>query len=484
MEEVNIHSNGIIRNILELNYTPETVIKEYLNNVLSKNDHSQYSIEFNLRNIRSIFGFEFIEQNANGFSSLEEIKKAYSIADSQRKGTNNMGYGIFSPLAIRKDHDACNLFIQNTPNGRFYSITKFNAASCTINTEQGVYSDKLIKNIDISLLEVQDGTRSLWLSIPEIEDIDEKNSIDIIKIIIKNYKKFVKEINIDDEDILTDITELGKYYYEHLSKGVSIYYGKTPINPIDILKSDTLNEKMKKTYYLSLISYDGKIDYRIKQKELDDWSNLTLTASKPIGEHSIRKSNRGKAVEQKAMIHIHDIDIPDGKTKSKRGKDKKIWVKVDGTYIFNEVFPLNGWPNIRVVLKLTNSENNSFDHYISPNANKSRSMVNKELKDRINNLIKYTVNVHFKGKGIRKNVPKAMQQQVWLKNFGKCFEHKCYIPWCKNTINVWDFQTGHNIPERDGGETIVNNLKPICAPCNSGMGCNYTIESWTECGKQ
>ena len=35
------------------------------------------------------------------------------------------------------------------------------------------------------------------------------------------------------------------------------------------------------------------------------------------------------------------------------------------------------------------------------------------------------------------NIPKAIREQCWIEVFGKSFEHKCYIPWCKNIINVF-----------------------------------------------
>ena len=74
--------------------------------------------------IRQNFQFIFEEENSIGFKSLEEIKKAYKIADSERTGTNNMGYGIYSPITLCKDYDSFNLFIQNTESGKLYSISK------------------------------------------------------------------------------------------------------------------------------------------------------------------------------------------------------------------------------------------------------------------------------------------------------------------------------------------------------------------------
>ncbi len=79
---------------------------------------------------------------------------------------------------------------------------------------------------------------------------------------------------------------------------------------------------------------------------------------------------------------------------------------------------------------------------------------------------------------MKKAIPKALKEQVWIQNFGKVFQHKCYIKWCSNKINVFDFHVGHNIPESKGGTLCLENLKPICARCNHSMGSQYTITEW------
>lgn len=79
---------------------------------------------------------------------------------------------------------------------------------------------------------------------------------------------------------------------------------------------------------------------------------------------------------------------------------------------------------------------------------------------------------------MRKKLPKGVKEQVWLKTFGKKFESKCYIRWCKNIINVYDFHVGHNVPKSKGGNDHIDNLKPICSRCNTSMGSNFTIDEW------
>ena len=79
---------------------------------------------------------------------------------------------------------------------------------------------------------------------------------------------------------------------------------------------------------------------------------------------------------------------------------------------------------------------------------------------------------------IKKKIPKSLKEQIWITNFGKTFEHKCYVTWCTNNINVFDFDSGHNIPESKGGATSLHNLKPICSRCNKSMSSQYSIDEF------
>ena len=84
----------------------------------------------------------------------------------------------------------------------------------------------------------------------------------------------------------------------------------------------------------------------------------------------------------------------------------------------------------------------------------------------------------------KEKIPKAIREQLWLTTFGKKYEHKCYIPWCKNVINVFDYHVGHDKPESEGGTLDIDNLKPICARCNLSMSNNYTIQEWIKLEKK
>lgn len=84
---------------------------------------------------------------------------------------------------------------------------------------------------------------------------------------------------------------------------------------------------------------------------------------------------------------------------------------------------------------------------------------------------------------VKEKIPKALREQVWLTHIGKKYDSKCHISWCKNRITVFDFQSGHNVPESKGGSTDLLNLRPICSRCNLSMNDNYTIDEWTKLSK-
>ena len=79
----------------------------------------------------------------------------------------------------------------------------------------------------------------------------------------------------------------------------------------------------------------------------------------------------------------------------------------------------------------------------------------------------------------KKTIPSAVRQQVWLTYVGEQFKSKCKVKWCHNTITVFQFDFGHNVPESRGGSTTIDNLLPICSNCNGSMREHYTIDEWS-----
>ena len=80
---------------------------------------------------------------------------------------------------------------------------------------------------------------------------------------------------------------------------------------------------------------------------------------------------------------------------------------------------------------------------------------------------------------MKQKIPKALRESVWRHHHQKNFESKCMVSWCNNTVNVFDFECGHNIAEAKGGPTTLENLRPICSKCNKSMG-TKSIDEFSE----
>ena len=72
-------------------------------------------------------------------------------------------------------------------------------------------------------------------------------------------------------------------------------------------------------------------------------------------------------------------------------------------------------------------------------------------------------------KYVKKIIPKALREQVWINTIGKKFSSKCTISWCTNTITPFDYHCAHIIPESKNGQTTIENLVPTCSKCNLSM---------------
>ena len=76
----------------------------------------------------------------------------------------------------------------------------------------------------------------------------------------------------------------------------------------------------------------------------------------------------------------------------------------------------------------------------------------------------------------KKNIPKSLKRAVWDNTFGASVGHApC---WCceRAYIRQIEFHCGHIIAEASGGQTTLDNLRPICAQCNLSMGTQNMLE--------
>ena len=69
----------------------------------------------------------------------------------------------------------------------------------------------------------------------------------------------------------------------------------------------------------------------------------------------------------------------------------------------------------------------------------------------------------------KEKIPVSVKNTLWSLHFPNVLEGKCKC--CQTeTITRNNFDCGHIISEKEGGEIKLENLKPICRACNSSMG--------------
>lgn len=150
---------------------------------------------------------------------------------------------------------------------------------------------------------------------------------------------------------------------------------------------------------------------------------------------------------------------------------------------------LNGYLNIE---ERDTLEKMSIDVYIcdSPLKEDSKSLVRASFQGKQNkyleppkaqqqqqdaNTIMIGTNVRkivatVKTRAPKKQIHEALKTSVWNKYIGADKGTAlCYC--CKQTqITQREFDTGHVIAEVNGGQTHIDNLRPICRKCNLSMG--------------
>jgi ATP-dependent DNA helicase PIF1 len=83
----------------------------------------------------------------------------------------------------------------------------------------------------------------------------------------------------------------------------------------------------------------------------------------------------------------------------------------------------------------------------------------------------------MKTQKIKKNIPKRLKDLLWQTYFGREYQSKCCVPKCNRIIFCNDFHAGHKISEKNGGETKLDNLIPLCSQCNLSMSFN-NYDDW------
>ena len=104
------------------------------------------------------------------------------------------------------------------------------------------------------------------------------------------------------------------------------------------------------------------------------------------------------------------------------------------------------------------------------------SLLKKQVREKYKNIEKEKKKLEKDElKKLRKSIPKTLRNKVWDTTIGKeKGVGDCFV--CNTNIDSKNFECGHIISVKEGGETTLENLKPICGTCNKSMGIQNLIE--------
>jgi hypothetical protein len=112
--------------------------------------------------------------------------------------------------------------------------------------------------------------------------------------------------------------------------------------------------------------------------------------------------------------------------------------------------------------------NNEFYNFLIQNRNKKllNMLIEKSdpLKLQLQDIFSQNIPIKYK----KKSIPKSLRNNVWTKYIGDFFYGECYC--CNIQININTWECGHIISEKNGGNTVLTNLRPVCSQCNKSMG--------------
>ena len=76
----------------------------------------------------------------------------------------------------------------------------------------------------------------------------------------------------------------------------------------------------------------------------------------------------------------------------------------------------------------------------------------------------------------RKTIPSSLKAQVWNNQFGKYAGiGKCFV--CESSeVDSKHFECGHIKSVKEGGDTVLENLRVICSNCNKSMGAQNMMD--------
>ena len=405
MKSVLICIAGVIANLLGQGYTLASTIYEKLNNVIHLNNYEGYTIEFhNVKVEGDKIVTSICERLARGFESVSEIKNAFTLNNSTRTGLNNKGLGIFSPLCMNPKSITTGVFIQNNSRGNFLVMIYWNPHTKKLLTDH--YTFTLGENVtlcgDDGRIQLKEkcsnmikglmkdrSTLEIW-----VDNYDHQNTNKSIYKLLRLYNKALKNpVSTDscEQDINEQILrEIGLRYHQFKGRiyfnGEEIYkwdpmhcYDGTPAkyeHTYEVFV--TKNTNSNKTYLSTDLSNSG---------ELFKLNKGSFNTKKPVRKTKFE-------LEKSCIITITDLGI-DSNTSRKNSLDNYIYIEIGDTIIAKDTIKKSGnpWPNMRIKVSIINNSGNDVSDFVILNGDKSKSSLNSEFSEKLENLIKHSESV-------------------------------------------------------------------------------------------
>ena len=130
--------------------------------------------------------------------------------------------------------------------------------------------------------------------------------------------------------------------------------------------------------------------------------------------------------------------------------------------------------------KFINASSISKMELVDNNCKIVSDLVDKKLFNQIRRELK-SDNKEFKdnkdnkdNRILKRSIPAPVRSGVWRKYIGDSMDGACYS--CNKPLSYENWQAGHILAFANGGKETIENLRPLCAQCNTSMGSMHMFD--------
>lgn len=333
---------------------------------------------------------------------------------------------------------------------------------CKMTDEVNIYKmkyDEIIKSFnEVNLDKLKDICRD-----NNISGYSSLNKPDVINLILQSYNTSRTTLNKVKYNDLLDICRTHKLITSD-SKSLS----KDMLIHIIISTTNIKNKIIKHPVIL-----DQEITFSIEELIEKQKNNVAVPVPVPVPvavpllvPESVDVSNNTIDINDKLSNHLDELIQLKQKLDLLRKEklDRDNFIKTEEQLIEKKLLKIK---------KKTENKKKRLEAEVEKEK-KRLEKESQETKLKENEVVQSS-NVVQPSKG-RRPLPSSVRDSVWNHYIGEDInKHRCLC--CKKVlITNRRFEVGHVISVTDGGTDEINNLRPICSPCNHSMGSKHMVE--------